>query len=95
MAAIALDTYAIAKQLRDAGFTEAQAEAVTNVVKQASDVDLSNLATKADIAQLATKAELAEANADLLKWMVGAIGLQTLTVLGGVAALIRLLTPAT
>lgn len=82
MAALALDTYAIAKSLRDAGFSEAQAEAVTSAVKMAGDLDLSHLATKAD---------LAEAKADLLKWMVGAIGLQTLTVLGGVAALIRLL----
>lgn len=88
MVAIALDTYAVAKRLRDAGFSEAQAEAVTEAVKLASDVDLSTLATKADVA-----AGLAEAKADLLKWIVGAIGLQTLTVLGGVAALIRLLTP--
>jgi hypothetical protein len=39
---------------------------------------------------LATKIDLAEAKADILKWMFGAIGFQTLAILGGVALLLRL-----
>jgi hypothetical protein len=34
---------------------------------------------------------IAELKAEMLKWMFGAIGLQTLAVLGGVAALFKLL----
>ena len=40
---------------------------------------------------MATKVELAEAKGDILKWMFGAVGVQTLAILGGVAALFRLL----
>jgi malate/lactate dehydrogenase len=102
MAAIALDTYAIAKQLRSAGFSEAQAEAVTDAVRQIRDSDQSTLATKADIVTLRaditelramTKSDLSEAKADLLKWIVGAIGLQAFAILGGIIALIRVLAP--
>ena len=64
-----IDTLEIAKRLRNAGFSEPQAEAVTGVVR---DAELSELATKADlaqiktdIAQLATKAELAQLEARL------------------------------
>jgi hypothetical protein len=34
---------------------------------------------------------LAEATAETLKWMIGTIGFQTVVVLGGIAALFRLL----
>ena len=37
------------------------------------------------------KVDLAEAKGDILKWMFGAVGVQTLAILGGVAALFRLL----
>ena len=39
---------------------------------------------------LATKPDLAETKAEILKWMFGAIGFQTLAILGGVAILLRL-----
>jgi hypothetical protein len=35
--------------------------------------------------------DIAEAKADIMKWTVGAIELQTLAILGGVAALFKLL----
>jgi hypothetical protein len=66
----------------DTGFTKARAEAVTRAVRRAHDVDLTNLATKTD---------LAETKADILQWMVGAIGLRTVMILGAVVALARLL----
>ena len=42
-------------------------------------------------AAMATKVELAEAKGEILKWLFGAVGVQTLAILGGVAALFRLL----
>jgi hypothetical protein len=42
-------------------------------------------------AAMATKVELAEAKGEILKWLFGALGVQTLAILGGVAALFRLL----
>jgi hypothetical protein len=52
----AIDTHAVVKRLMAAGFTDEQAEAVTLVVRDAQDIDLSTLATKGDLA--ATKADL-------------------------------------
>ncbi len=88
MAAATLDTLAIAKQLKAAGFTDDQAEAVSTVVRQARDVDITSLATKADVkAEVAeVRAEIAASKAEILKWMFG----QTLVILGAVAALLKL-----
>jgi hypothetical protein len=80
MTLAALDTHAIVKDLRAAGFNEEQAEAVTRVVRQAQDMDLSALATKTD---------LAETKAEILKWMVSAIGIQTIVIIGAVLALLH------
>jgi uncharacterized protein HemY len=44
-----LDTLEIAKRLKNAGFAEAQAEALTGVLREARDANLSNLATKNDL----------------------------------------------
>jgi hypothetical protein len=84
MAISSLDTHEIVKDLKAAGFTDEQAEAVTRAVKQAQDIDLSNLATKTDFAELraatktdfaelraATKTDLAELRAELIKRVVG------------------------
>jgi hypothetical protein len=70
MAISTLDTLQTVKDLTAAGFTDAQAEAVTRVLRQAQQIDFSDLATAADIAdirreitdtrrEMATKAELA------------------------------------
>jgi hypothetical protein len=47
-----LDTHESVKSLTAAGFTDAQAEALTAVVKHAVDVDVSTIATKADLADV-------------------------------------------
>jgi len=65
----ALDTHDTVKKLTAAGFTDAQAEALTAVVKQAVDIDLSNMATKTDLAEL--RREMADMKAELVKWVVG------------------------
>jgi hypothetical protein len=59
MALTAFDTHELVKDLKAAGFTDDQAEAVTRAVKQAREIDLSDLAAKADLATLATKDGLA------------------------------------
>jgi basic membrane lipoprotein Med (substrate-binding protein (PBP1-ABC) superfamily) len=75
----ALDTHETVKRLTAAGFTDAQAEALTSAVKQAVDIDLSNLATKSDIADV--RREMAEMKAELVKWVVGVGFAQVATIL--------------
>ena len=75
----ALDTHETVKRLTAAGFTDAQAEAVTAAVKQALDIDLSNLATKSDIADV--RREMADMKAELVKWVVGVGFAQVATIL--------------
>jgi hypothetical protein len=58
---MAIDTLKVAKRLREAGFTEPQAEAVTAAVQEATQG--AELATKADLAEV--KADLAEVKADV------------------------------
>jgi hypothetical protein len=154
MNVVALDTHEVVKELKAAGFTDEQAEAVTRQLRRVQDIDLSNLATKtdlaavatkvdlaaaatkadlaavatkvdlaaaatkadlatmatkadlaafatkadlatmaskADLAAFATKADLAETKAEILKWMVGTIGLQTVVIVGALLTLVRML----
>jgi hypothetical protein len=89
---IAIDTHAVVKRLMAAGFTDAQAEAVTLVVREAQDIDMSNLATKDDlrVGLAAAKTNLAETKVELLKWIAGgAIVLQTVVIIGALVALMR------
>ena len=57
-----LDTLEIVKRLMDAGFNEAQAEAVTTIFRDVREADFAQLATKADLEklQLTAKADLRE-----------------------------------
>ena len=48
----ALDTLGISRRLKEVGFTDAQAEAVTEIVRDARSADLASLASKAEIAKL-------------------------------------------
>ena len=75
----ALDTHETVKRLTAAGFTDAQAEALTAAVKEAVDIDLSNLATKSDVADV--RREMAEMKAELVKWVVGVGFAQVATIL--------------
>ena len=63
----AFDTHAAVKRLREAGFTEGQAEALSDTLQ--NGVAGGDLATKADLAEvkaaMATKAELAEVKTEL------------------------------
>jgi hypothetical protein len=83
-----IDTITLARRLEAAGFPAKQAG---DVAKALADALADSIATKTDliaaIAPLATKTEIAEAKADILKWMFGAIGFQTLVILSAVVAL--------
>ena len=94
------DTLAIARALTAADFTPAQADALTDAVRQAAEhdaagVDAGTLATKDDVAALeramkahfATKADLATLELRLVKWIVGT----GVAVAGLVVAALRLI----
>ncbi len=93
MAALALDTHALVKELKAAGFDDRQAEAVTRVF--ASTRDAFDLATKADLRELELRLEakiamtVSDAKAEIIKWMFGVIGVQTLVIIGAVLAIVR------
>ena len=85
MATITFDTLAYAKKLKAAGVPEAQAEiqaetqreTIEIVVSELETRHLKELATKSDIRDMATMTALAEAKADIIKWVVGLIFMQT------------------
>ena len=54
----ALDTHQTVNRLTAAGLTGAQAEALTETIKEATDIDLANIATRTDVAEM--RRELAE-----------------------------------
>jgi hypothetical protein len=80
MAITALDTHQTVKNLTAAGFTDAQAEALTQALRQTQQIDFSDLATKADLADLRNemkvefvnvRREMADVKTELIKWVVG------------------------
>ena len=86
MASVTFDTLAYSKRLREAGFTEAQAEAHTQAQKQVlSEVLDTTLATKDDInqfeKQVTSDINRLEKQIAVLKWMMGVM-------LAGVVSLI-------
>ncbi|MDP4024599.1 DUF1640 domain-containing protein [Methylobacterium sp. NEAU 140] len=95
MSAGTLDTLAIARRLKAVGFTEDQAEAVTGVLRDARETDLSTLATKSDLraeigaAKNELRTEIAEAKFEILKWVLSAIGFQTIVIVGAIVALTK------
>jgi hypothetical protein len=61
MAISSLDTLDIARRLKGAGFTDAQAETVTEIFRDIRSADLANLASKSDIERLEAAIERLEA----------------------------------
>jgi hypothetical protein len=82
-----IDTDAFIKRLTASGMPESQAEAVTDMVREAREADFTNLVTKSD---------LAETKADILKWMIGMIGgavvINAVTVIGAMPALVKMVS---
>jgi hypothetical protein len=97
MAAVLFDTLRLSRTLRDKGhFSSEQAEALAEALGEATHEDL---ATKADLAKIEAKlaevkaelkTDIAEVKAYILRWMVGAIGFQTVATLGTVIALVKI-----
>jgi hypothetical protein len=99
MATITFDTHDFVKKLKGAGFSEEQAEVLTDLQKATSqntleqarhDYELDDLATKRDLKELQLMLELkmSESKADLIRWVVG-VGLLQITI---IAALMLRLT---
>ena len=86
------DTHAFVKRLTAVGMPEAQAEVLAD--EQARVID-ERLATKDDLKQTELRLEakitaMGEAvKAEIVRWMFGTIGFQTLIILGAVVALAR------
>ena len=94
MSTVAFDTLKLAQGLEAAGFPVKQAqdmarvfsETMTGAVVTPAYLDLRLAELRAGVTT-----DIVEAKADMLKWMFGAVGLQTLAILGGVAALLKLI----
>ena len=71
------------------GFADAIAEAVQSDL--ATKTDIAGVKTDIEALRAATRADIAEAKADIIKWMFGTIGFQTLIILGAVIALARVI----
>ena len=97
MTAAAFDALATAHTLEEAGVECQQAEAIAGAMRQATEADRDQLATKADLAALKAeikaelKAEIAALKAEMLKVAVGAVAAIVLANAGLTVALIELL----
>jgi len=95
MSVLAFDTYAFVKRLTAAGMPEAQAEALADEQRRLiddrlatkDDLERMEVAIRVQVANTATKADIAETKADILKWMFGTMGFQTVVILGAALAL--------
>lgn len=70
MATVTFDTHKFVTRLKATGLSEQQAEEVVAVVTEAKDAN--ELVTKTDLT-----AALAETKAEIIKWVVGLIFMQT------------------
>ena len=81
MATITFDTHKFIKDLESAGIPEAHAEAIARAQQESLQTafDYRDLATKGDIkeSELRLDARIAEAKAEIIKWVVGLIFMQT------------------
>lgn len=84
MAAVAFDTLKFARTVREkAKLSPEQAEGLADAMAEALQGDL---VTKADL-----RPELADTRSEIVRWVAGLIGFQTLAVIGAVVALARAL----
>lgn len=86
---ITFDTLKFVEKLEAGGFTHPQAKAAAEAFAEATSQEL---ATKPDILAIRAdlRADLAETKADIMKWIIGALGVQTLAILGGLTALLKM-----
>lgn len=71
-----MDTHRVVKRLKEAGFTDTQAEVVTDIVRDAREMDRDDLVTKAFLRSELTdvkselRSEIQNLKADLFKWLL-------------------------
>ena len=83
MSSVAFDTLKLAQRLEAAGFPPKQAQDMASAI---SETIIDTVVTREYL-----DLRLAELKAEILKWMFGVVGLQTLAILGGMAAFPRLI----
>ncbi|WP_342166956.1 hypothetical protein [Methylobacterium sp. SD21] len=84
MTAVAFDTLRFVRALREkAKLPPEQAEGLADAMSEALQGDL---VTKSDL-----RAELAETRSEIIRWVAGLIGFQTLAILGAVLAFVKVL----
>lgn len=99
-----MDTLGAAKKLEAAGMPVPQAEAVVELIRDTRSADLSDLATKAGLdtavsllrADITTvradlRSEISQLRSDTAKWIIGAVLVNAVTVVGGMVGLAALL----
>jgi hypothetical protein len=100
MTTLTFDTHEFVKELKEAGFSEQQAEVITKLQKTAvnttleqarHDYQLDDLATKRDLKELELKVakDIAESKAELIRWVVGGGVLQMTLITGLLLKLIH------
>ena len=79
MMSAVFDTLEISKRLKSVGFDDAQAEAITGVLRESREADFSKLATKDDVARVETtlRAEMEILRRDLTIRLGGMIVVAT------------------
>ncbi|MBV9827681.1 MAG: hypothetical protein JO001_18770 [Alphaproteobacteria bacterium] len=93
MASLTFDTLRLAQRFEAAGFPPRQAQDMASAI---ADTIVDTVVTREyldlRLAELRSEVSthIADVKAEMMKWMFGAVGLQTLAILGGVAALLRL-----
>jgi hypothetical protein len=96
MLAVAFDTLKLARKLESAGFPAKQAQDASAALAESITEwhSVGNLATREDIQKVEAKVagletKIAESKAEILKWMFGAIAVQTFVLLGALIGLIH------
>ena len=83
MSPVAFDTLKLAQRLESAGLPPKQAQEMASA--------LSDTIGDTVVSREYLDLRLAELKAERLKWLISAVGLQTIVIIGAIAALIRLL----
>lgn len=84
--AASFDTLRAARRLKEAGATDAVAEAIVGAIRDARDFDFSQLATKADIADL--RSEVARVELRLIRWVIGVASGAVIVIVGALSGII-------
>jgi hypothetical protein len=82
MSSLAFDTLKLAQRLEAAGFPAKQAQDMASAIAE-TIIDTVVTREYLDLRLGEIRVELAALKAEMLKWMFGAVGLQTLAILGG------------